>query len=92
MLLHYIVSVTMQLSSTITSKGQVLIPAEIRNRLNIKPFDRVTFDVSGIDMVVKKAATTDEMYGYVKFKKKLTDRQLEKAINKATEDGMSKEI
>ena len=78
----------MQLVSTVTSKGQVVIPASIRNKFSIKPNDRVFFDVSGLDIVVKKAASTDDMYGYVKSRRKLTDKQLEKAINQAVEDGM----
>lgn len=82
----------MQLSSTITSKGQVLIPATIRNKLKIKPFDRIIFNISGSKLVAEKAASTDDMCGFVKATKKLTDLQLEKAINKASEDGLSQEV
>ena len=76
------------MTSTVTSKGQVVIPAPIRNKLNIKPFDRVTFDVSGQKIIAEKASTTEAMYGFIKSKKKLTDKQLEKVINKATEEGI----
>lgn len=35
------------LESSMTQKGQVTIPAEIRDRLGLKPRDRVRFDVQG---------------------------------------------
>ena len=90
--LHCIVCVTMQLSSTVTSKGQILIPVLIRNMLNINPFDRVTFSVAGSKIVAEKAATTTAMYGFVKTKQKLSNSQLESAINKATEEGLSQDL
>lgn len=90
MLLRYIVSVTMQLFSTITSKGQVLIPASIRNSLNIKSSDRLSFKVVGSKIVAEKALSTEEMFGFVKTRKRLTDKQLENSINRATEGGLSK--
>lgn len=34
-------------SATMTSKGQVTIPKEIREKLRIKPKDRITFSVEG---------------------------------------------
>lgn len=79
----------MQMTSTVTSKGQVLIPSAIRDVLNINPFDRVTFSVAGSKIVAEKAATTTDMYGFVKTKHKLTDFQLESAINEATEEELS---
>jgi len=79
----------MQMTSTVTSKGQVVIPATIRNKLNIKPFDRVSFDVLGERIIAEKASTTEEMYGFVKSKKRLTNKQMEKVINKAMEAEMS---
>lgn len=35
------------LETTVTQKGQVTIPAEVRNRLGLKPRDRVRFEVRG---------------------------------------------
>ncbi len=35
------------LETTVTQKGQVTIPAEIRARLGLKPRDRVRFEVQG---------------------------------------------
>lgn len=80
------------MTSTVTTKGQVVIPALIRSKLNIKPFDRVVFDVSGSKIVAEKASSTEAMYGFVKTKIRLTDRQLERVINKATEEGMASNL
>jgi len=41
--------------TTVTTKGQVTIPAEIRARLGIKPRDRVTFELNGDTATLKKA-------------------------------------
>ncbi len=34
-------------SATLTSKGQVTIPKEVREKLRMKPKDRITFSVEG---------------------------------------------
>lgn len=41
--------------TTITSKGQVTIPADIRSRLGLKPRDKVVFEVEGEDVKLRKA-------------------------------------
>jgi len=76
----------------VTTKGQVLIPALIRSKLNIKPFDRVIFNVYGSKLLAEKAASTEDMFGIVKTKRVLTDRQLETAIKKATEESLSQQL
>jgi antitoxin PrlF len=43
--------------TTITRKGQVTIPAEIRSRLGLKPKDRVRFEMHG-DTVTLRPATS----------------------------------
>jgi len=67
----------------------VLIPAAIRNKLKMKPLDRVIFNVTGSKIVAEKAASVEDMYGFIKTKIKLSDIQLEKAINEATAEGLS---
>lgn len=43
-----------ELSSTITSKGQVTIPKPIRDRLGVGPHDRVSFIVEGDDVKIAR--------------------------------------
>lgn len=73
----------MQYTSTVTTKGQVLIPKTIRKQLGIKPFDRVSFDVKNEKVMLEVSDSVDSMMGFVKTKKRLTDSQLKKAINQA---------
>jgi len=79
----------MQLVSSVTTKGQILIPAPIRSRLNIKPLDRMVFSVYGSKLLAEKATSVEDMFGFVKTNKTLTDYQLEIAIKKATEESLS---
>ncbi|MBI3972721.1 MAG: AbrB/MazE/SpoVT family DNA-binding domain-containing protein [Chloroflexi bacterium] len=43
------------LETTMTQKGQVTVPAEIRARLGLKPRDRVRFEVHGAEVTLKPA-------------------------------------
>ena len=82
----------MQLVSTVTSKGQVLIPMAIRKKLDVGPFDRIVFSTVESTIVAKKTPTTNEMYGFIKTRKRLTDKQLEGAINEAVEEGLARNL
>ncbi|HMO96275.1 MAG TPA: AbrB/MazE/SpoVT family DNA-binding domain-containing protein [Tepidiformaceae bacterium] len=42
-------------STTITSKGQVTIPKEVRERLGLSPADRVEFEVRGDTAVMRRS-------------------------------------
>ncbi|HTB16051.1 MAG TPA: AbrB/MazE/SpoVT family DNA-binding domain-containing protein [Bryobacteraceae bacterium] len=59
-------------SSTITSKGQVTVPKEIRERLRLKPGDRVDFVVGPAGRITLKAIDTDirSLRGILKSKRK----------------------
>ena len=46
-------------TATVTSKGQVTIPKEIRDRLRVRPGDRVTFRERGDGTIVVEAQTVD---------------------------------
>jgi AbrB family looped-hinge helix DNA binding protein len=44
---------------TLTSKGQVTIPQEIREKLGLRPGTRVEFDIVGNSVRIRKAGTQD---------------------------------
>jgi antitoxin PrlF len=52
-----------ELETKMTQKGQVTIPAEIRNKLGLKPKDVVRFEIKG-DEVKLKPATSRLLEGF----------------------------
>lgn len=57
-------------TSTLTSKGQVTIPKEIRDALGLKEHDRVSFVRRGDDVIIKPIKDIIELRGSVKPKKR----------------------
>ncbi len=54
-------------TSTVTQKGQVTIPGELRRALDLKPRDRVTFElVDGGIRLTRAKSVVDATYGVVK--------------------------
>lgn len=78
-------SITMNNTTTITTKGQVTIPKHIRDELNLKPSDKVVFEVKDNKIVATKALSIKEMRGifHVPGKKPLSDREMDKVIAEA---------
>lgn len=55
------------LASILTSKGQTTIPAEVRKALNLKPGDRVTFEIKDHKAVISKIEPFDYQYHLALF-------------------------
>ena len=55
-------------TATITSKGQITIPKEIRNLLHLKSGDRVDFRIDEEGRLIMEVATVDvsELKGYLR--------------------------
>lgn len=58
--------------STVTSKGQITIPKEVRDQMGLKPGDRVDFVKDRTGRISLKAINTDflSMRGILKSKRK----------------------
>ena len=68
-------------TSTLTTKGQVTIPAELRKRLGLHPGDQVGFVVEdGEVRLVRRERRVEAAFGIVKAKVSVTDDQMEQAI------------
>ena len=49
------------IKATITSKGQVTIPLEVRKRLGLHQGDQVEFDLTNLDTVLRPVRSRDEI-------------------------------
>jgi AbrB family looped-hinge helix DNA binding protein len=45
--------------ATVSSKSQIVLPAEVRRRLGIRPGDRLTIEVEDEHIVLRKAPGSD---------------------------------
>jgi len=64
-------------ASTVTVKGHVTIPREIRQRLGVRPGDRVRFRDAGAEVVVEKQdGGIEAAFGLLKARKSVTLRQI----------------
>lgn len=54
--------------STVTTKGQVTIPVDIRSRFHISPNDKVDFIVEGERIVITLVKTLKDLRGVVAAK------------------------
>lgn len=46
-------------TATLSSKSQLVIPAEVRRQLGINPGDRLLLEVQGDQLVIRKASLSD---------------------------------
>lgn len=70
-------------TSTLTSKGQATIPAPIREKLGILSGQKVVFDVTNGEVVIKnQAKLIDELYGSLKTNIKWNKRRAYGAVGK----------
>ena len=73
-------------TATVTSKGQVTIPAEIRRKLRLHAGSKIDFIENEAGEMVIRSKTGDirELFGFLKFDgTPLTIEQMEEAIGKA---------
>lgn len=64
----------MTYTTSLTQKGQVTIPHEIRKHLGLKPLDRVVFTKSKGDIIIRPAKDFLNLMGSVKNKVKYSDK------------------
>ena len=73
-------------TSTLTTKGQVTIPVELRKRLGLHPGDQVGFVVEdGEVRLVRREQRIESAFGICKAKVSVTDDEMEQAIRNRAE-------
>lgn len=74
-----------EILATITQRGQVTVPAEVRRVLGVKPKDKVAFEIEDNEVkLVPAKFTLESAYGSVTPRKKPED--FDKVISEAMEE------
>jgi antitoxin PrlF len=69
------------LTSSVTTKGQVTIPAELREKLGIKPGDRVGFVETGGKVEIRRQENrVTAAFGVLKARKGVSLKKMEETI------------
>ena len=72
------------LNSSMTTKGQVTIPASLRERLGLKPGDKVAFVEDAGKVILKRVDThVDAAFGLIKTRKTASLDDLDGIISDA---------
>lgn len=66
--------------STLTQKGQVVIPQPIRAMFNLKPASKLYFEVVDDKIIAHPLMSIDEAFGSIKSTKKFTEEDFKEAI------------
>lgn len=75
---------------TVTGKGQIIIPKEIRRILGLHPHDRISFEVEGEFVKIRRVASKLlQGYGAITSRKMPEDYQ---ELRKAFEVGVAEEV
>lgn len=72
----------MNYTATVTQKGQVTIPIDIRKYLDVKPSDQVVFEKKNNEIVVKPAKSFLDLEGSIKTNIVFDDHKADKLISK----------
>lgn len=69
------------LTSSVTSKGQVTIPAELRAKLGIQPGDRVGFlEEDGRIVLQRQATAISPVFGMIKAKRSVSLKEMQATV------------
>ncbi len=68
--------------STVSSKGQITLPAQVRKKLRIGPNDRVTIDAVDDTIVIRRAPDLFALKGFLgkSIPERLEREQMRKAV------------
>ena len=69
-------------TATITQKGQVTIPVDIRRFLGVSPYERVTFVREANQIYIRPAKSFLDLKGSVRSEKKVSNEKMDKAVLK----------
>ena len=72
----------MQYITTISQKGQVVVPKELRDKLDLKASDTLNVKLSGKSIVLEPTSTIEDHIGMFAVKKPITRKDIKDSFNK----------
>ena len=83
-----------EITTTVTQRGQVTIPAEVRKLLGVKPRDKVTFTIEDGEVHLAPASySLESVYGSVKPSRKPEDfEQVSRVAKEAKAEKTAREL
>lgn len=75
----------MQITTTLSQKGQIVLPKEIRESLGLKPTDRFEVDIKDEKVILSPISKTDEVFGMFKANKIVSKQDIKNIYKKAIE-------
>ena len=81
----------MEMKREVGEKGQIVLPKDIREYLDIKPGSKVSFEIRGQEIVIKPVRTGREFVEYFcntskKLRKSLTIKDIKKTLDEQYEE------
>ena len=74
----------MQYITTISQKGQIVVPKDIRDKLNLKPSDSLKVTLGGKNIIVEPLSPINEFVGMFRVKKPITKKDIKDVFKKHT--------
>ena len=78
--------------STITQKGQFVIPISLRKALKLSPPRRVSFELKGNAIIMKPALSINEAFGMFKTTKRASQADYDKAVEEGVVEKFQKKL
>ena len=72
--------------TTISQKGQIVVPKEIRDKLKIKPADRLKVSADEKNITIERLSPLEEVVGMFKVDKPITKKDIKAAYAKRTSE------
>jgi len=82
-----------EMVATMTKRGQVAVPAEVRRRLGLGPRDKVIFSLDGDEVRLRPARfTLESVFGSVPPIPGTTTEDFERQIDEAMDDAVERHV
>ena len=70
----------MQFITTVSQKGQIVVPKKLREKLDIKAYDSLSVSVKDKAILVKPVFSTNDVFGMFETKRGITKKDIKKSF------------